>query len=162
MSEPSPDSSPAAGRRKRGAERDEEARAALQPLSEGERPKAVTVAAILAALLGTANLVAAIAGVEVNGETPGVGGVAFFVVAMYALAFFMWRGNYVAVVIFEALLAITIVIAGLSLAVASNLAAVLLCLVIVLPCGYLFWKLIRAMARLQMPRQPSDSLESDG
>jgi hypothetical protein len=38
--------------------------------------------------------------------------------------------------------------------VASNLAAVVLCVGILAVCGTLFWKLIRAMARLQMPQRP--------
>ena len=42
----------------RGREKDEAARAALKPLREGERPRAVTVAGVLALVLGLANLVA--------------------------------------------------------------------------------------------------------
>jgi aspartokinase-like uncharacterized kinase len=48
---------------------------------------------------------------------------------------------------------VTIIIAALSLAVASNLTAVALCLVIVVPGGWLFWKLVRVLARLQMPER---------
>ena len=44
----------------RSRRRDEEARAALVPLAPGERPLAVTVAAVVAAVLGVANLVALI------------------------------------------------------------------------------------------------------
>ena len=36
----------------RSRRRDEEARAALEPLAEGDRPGAVTVAAVVAAVLG--------------------------------------------------------------------------------------------------------------
>jgi hypothetical protein len=40
--------------------------------------------------------------------------------------------------------------------VASNVLAVVLCLAVIVPGGYLFWKLIRAMARIQMPtRRPT-------
>ena len=61
----------------------------------------------------------------------------------------------VAVLGFEALLGLSIVVAALSLVVASNAAAVVLCLGIVALAGPLFWKLIRAMARIQMPdRRP--------
>jgi hypothetical protein len=60
---------------------------------------------------------------------------------------------------FEALLGITVAIAALSLLVASNLAAVALCLVIIGLGGWLFWKLVRVMARLQAPeRRPRDAV----
>ena len=52
----------------RGRERDEAARAELEPLAPGERPRAVTIAAVLAALLGIANLALLAAGWEVEGE----------------------------------------------------------------------------------------------
>jgi hypothetical protein len=76
---------------------------------------------------------------------------------MLVAAYGMWRARYWAVMGFQALLAITIVIAGLSLTVASNAAAVALCAAIVGFGGWLFWKLIRAMARLQMPDRRSQT-----
>jgi hypothetical protein len=72
---------------------------------------------------------------------------------MLAAAWGMWNLKYWAVLGFQALLAVTIIIAALSLAVASNLAAVALCLAIVVPGSWLFWKLVRVLARLQMPER---------
>ena len=63
----------------------------------------------------------------------------------------MWKAKYWAVIGFQALLGITLVIAGLSLPLASNLLAVVLCLSVLVFGGWLFWKLVRALARLQMP-----------
>jgi peptidoglycan/LPS O-acetylase OafA/YrhL len=54
---------------------------------------------------------------------------------------------------FEALLAYQVIVAALSLAVASNWWAVALCVVVIVLGGWLFWKLIRAMARIQMPER---------
>ena len=79
-----------------------------------------------------------------------------FAVLMGGAALGMWLGVYWAVLLFQALLGITIVIAALSLLVASNVAAVALCAAIVGLGGWLFWKLIRAMARMQMPRRTAD------
>jgi hypothetical protein len=74
-----------------------------------------------------------------------------------AAAVGMWRCKYWAVLGFEALLGIAIVFAALSLMVASNLGAVLLCLAIIAAASPLFWFLIRAMARIQLPvRRPED------
>ena len=48
--------------------KNEAVRAALVPLEPGERPLAVTVAAIVAALLAVANVVLCLAGWEVDGR----------------------------------------------------------------------------------------------
>ena len=135
----------------RSEERNERIRQSLEPLAPGERPGAVTVAAILAAVLALANLGLALAGFEVRGEEQPLGGVAIFSALMFAAAAGMWRAKYWAVLGFQALLALTVMIAGLSLTVASNALAVLGSLAIVLLGGWLFWKLVRALARLQMP-----------
>ena len=141
----------------RGRERDEAARAALKPLAPGERPRAVAFAAILAALLGTANLVLLAAGYEVEGEQQPVAGVLIFAVLMAAAAVGMWQCRYWAVLGFEALLAVAILFSALSLMVASDLTAVLLCLLIIGVASPLFWFLIRAMARIQLPsRRPQE------
>ncbi len=143
--------------RLRGEARNEQIRQSLEPLAEGERPKAVTVGAIVAALLGLANLVLLAAGVEVNDRRPAPGGVLLFAALMALAAYGMWRARYWAVLGFQAILGITLVIAGASLLVASDLAAVALCLAILVFGGWLFWKLIRALARLQMPERRARS-----
>jgi hypothetical protein len=141
----------------RARERDAAARAALEPLAPGERPRAVTIAAILAALLGLANLVLLAAGWEVEGGSSSTTGAIVFAGLMFAAAFGMWRRLYWAVLGFEALLGIAIVYASLALLVASNLAAVVRCLAILAVAGPLFWFLIRAMARIQLPaRRPQE------
>jgi hypothetical protein len=141
----------------RGRERDAAARAALKPLAPGERPLAVTVGAVLAALLGTANVVLLAAGWEVEGSGQSAAGVLIFAGLMWIAAAGMWRCRYWAVLGFEVLLGIAIVYASMALLVASNLAAVLRCLGIVAIAAPLFWFLIRAMARIQLPsRQPRE------
>jgi hypothetical protein len=141
----------------RGRERDAAARAALKPLAPGERPLAVTLAAILAAALGLANVVLLVAGYEIENSGQSTAGALIFAVLMAAAAIGMWQCRYWAVLGFEALLGIAIIFAALSLMVASNLAAVLLCVAIVAIAGPLFWFLIRAMARIQMPsRRPQE------
>jgi hypothetical protein len=135
----------------RSRERTEAARASLQPLAPGERPRVVTVAAIVAALIAVTNLVLFLAGWEVRGQEPSTSGALIFCAVIATAAVGMWRMKYWAVLGFEMLLGIALVGTAISLLRASNLAAVALCFGIFAVCGPLFWFLIRAMARLQMP-----------
>jgi hypothetical protein len=141
----------------RGRAKDEEARAALEPLAEGERPTAVTVGAVAAALLSAANLVALVAAFDPheNNKTlaTAIGGVILGVVAWG-----MWRARYWAVLGLQTILALAILSAALALVTAGNAAAVGLTLAIMVPSCVLFWFLVKAMARMQMPeRHETDS-----
>jgi hypothetical protein len=137
----------------RSERRNAEVRARLKPLGAGERPGAVTAAAVLAIVLAIGNIVFLIVGVKVGGKQPAAGGVFVFSALMVAAAIGMWRARYWAVLGFEALLGVSILIAALSLTVASNWQAVALCLGTIAICGPLFYKLVRAMARIQMPQR---------
>jgi hypothetical protein len=136
----------------RSQRRDEEARAALTPLAPNERPLSVTIAVAVAILLALGNVLAYfVADVSVRGEESSAFGVVLLAAILAAAAWGMWNLRYWAVLGFQALLALTVLYAALSLIVASNLIAVALCLTIVALGGWLFWKLVRAMARIQMP-----------
>jgi hypothetical protein len=71
---------------------------------------------------------------------------------LFVCAFFMWRARYWAVLGFQALLTIQIIISAGALLVAPTWWAALVWLTLVVLGGWLFWKLIRALARLQMPQ----------
>ena len=135
--------------RKSAAERNAEARAALEPLRPGERPGPVTVAAVVSFVLATVNLGLLLSGWKSSGGTakPITGVV--FAVLLYAAAIGLWKVRYGVVLAFEAFLGVTIVFAALSMVVASNALGFLLPLAIILAGGALFWKLIRVMGRLQ-------------
>ncbi|MCD6727820.1 MAG: hypothetical protein LT070_11385 [Solirubrobacteraceae bacterium] len=141
--------------RPRAAERDAIARGQLTPLAPGERPAALVVAAGVSLALAVANLALLVAGVEVEGTDPGPGGVLLFVGLMLLMAWGMWTARYWAVLGFQALLATSAVIAALSLLVASNLAALALCLGVLGLGGWLFWKLVRVLGRMKVPRPGS-------
>jgi hypothetical protein len=139
----------------RGELRNEAVRAELEPLAPGERPRALTVAAVVAAALAIANLTLLFTGYEVRGQQPKAAGVIVFTGLMTAAAIGMWRKQYWAVLGFQALLGISVVIASLSLLVARNVQGALLSTVFALLAGTLFWFLIRAMARIQTPQRPT-------
>jgi hypothetical protein len=145
---------PRPSRKERTEAKNAAARARLVPLAEGERPTAVTVAAMVASLLALGNVIAYAAGLKVNGDRPLVATVAFQALLMGSLAWGMWRARYWAVLGMEAILAILIVILAVILLKASTVATALILLAVILPAGTLFWKLVKAMARLQMPEQP--------
>jgi uncharacterized membrane protein YqjE len=138
-----------------GAERDEIARAGLTPLQPGERPTPVVVATVIAVVLAVSNIGLFLAGVEVQGQKPNLFGVLLFGALMLMAAWGMWNLRYWALIGFQALLAVTLVIAGLSLMVAGNVLALVLCLAVLALGGWLFWKLSRVMGRVRVPR-PGD------
>jgi hypothetical protein len=129
-------------------------RAQLEPLDTGERPTAVTVGAVIATVLAIGNVVLYLAGVKVSGQKPTVQGIAGPTVIMAVCASGMWRAKYWAVLGMEALLGLVIIIFALLLATAENLQAVLVSVAVMGLSGWLFWKLIKAMARIQMPQRP--------
>jgi hypothetical protein len=141
----------------RGRERDERIRSELAPYAPGERPPAIKAAVALAAALAVSNLALFAAGWEIRGQEQAVTGVLVFCAIMVAAAVGMWQMRYWAVLGFQALLAIAVVFAAMSLMVASNATAILLCLAIVAVAGSLFWFLVRVMARIQLPaRRPEE------
>ncbi|HEY3019116.1 MAG TPA: hypothetical protein VGJ32_02945 [Solirubrobacteraceae bacterium] len=133
----------------RGRERDEAARAALKPLAPGERPVPVTVAAVVATVLAVGNLALFAAGVRVRGSSTV--GVLLLCLVLGVAAFGLWRVRYWAVLGFEALLALTIFYATASLVLASSLRLVAVAVPTIVLSGWLFWKLVGVMSRLQMP-----------
>lgn len=138
----------------RAAERDAAIRASLHPLAPGERPLALRLATLLAAVLCVANVALVAGGATIGGHREVVPGLLFAAI-MVGAAVGLWQRRYLAVLGFEALLACLLVWAALSLLVASNVAAAVLCVAVLAIAGPLFWFLIRVMARLQAGRQQS-------
>jgi hypothetical protein len=142
--------------RRRGAVRDaprgsasERARAGLRPLAEGERPLALRIAIVLAALLAVAVLVGALTVHDLSRRGGSLPGALFLAGILGMLAGGMYRGRYWAVLGFEALLTFQIIVTSLALVVASTLLAAGVCLLSVGLAGWMFWKLVRVMGRIQ-------------
>ena len=118
----------------------------------------IVVGAGLAALSGISQLILFLAGVKLksSGVHAAVGQTIVFAVLMLICAVGMWRMRYWAVLGFMALLAILLVFALGALIKASSVLGVALALVIVGGAGYLFFKLIRVLSRIQMPKYPGN------
>jgi hypothetical protein len=129
--------------------REEEARGALMPLAEGERPAPLLVAVVVAALLAIAVLAGVASSHDLRRHGGSIPGGVFLTLVLGGLALGMYRRRYWAVLGFEALLAFQVIVASLALVVASTLLAAAICLVSVGLGGWLFWKLVRVMGRIQ-------------
>ena len=138
----------------RSEERNAAVRATLTPLAPGEHPPALKAAIAVALLLALSNLVAFALGADVPGSGSRGGGLVFVAVMLLA-AWGMWRQRYWAVLGFATLMALITVAFTLLLLIASNVLAVVVCVAFALSAGWLFWKLIRVMARLQAPQRVS-------
>jgi len=136
----------------RGRARDDAIRATLEPLRRGERPAAVTVAALLAAGLALAEVVPLV--LDGFDDRSRLGRSVVTVCLLGVMAWGLWRARYWAVLGMQALLGLTIVVAAIALVTASNLSAVLLVVAIIALSGALFWSLVKALARIQMPERP--------
>ena len=145
---------PAQRRVSRSEARDAEVRAQLRPLAPDERPVALWVSIVVCALLGVGNLVAYAAGEEVQGRRPALFGIALLSGLLLAAAAGMYAKRYWAVLGFQAILGVTVILAALALMLSGNVAAVAVSLVIIGLGGWLFWKLVRILARIQMPAPP--------
>ena len=130
-----------------------EARAKLVPLAEGERPTAVTVAFWITIALLVVNAVLAFSGYKVHGKKPPISGEIVFLLLMGFMALGLGHARYWAVLGLQALLALGMLGAGLSLPLAADMGSALIAAAIFLACGTLFWFLVKAMARIQMPER---------
>jgi hypothetical protein len=136
----------------RSEARDALARAQLVPLAPGERPGALLAAILVASALALGNLIAYLAGATIGGKHPGPS-VLTFSVLVGLIAGGMALARYWAVVLFELLLTVVILLFSLFLVEARSLAGAALCVAVIAPGGWLFWKLIRVMGRIGAARE---------
>jgi anti-sigma factor RsiW len=128
---------------------DELTRSALTPLGEDERPPALRVAVTVAVALALAVLVSVLTVHDLSRHGGSLPGGLFLTGVLALLARGMWQRRYWAVLGFEALLAFQIIVTSLALVVAETLLAAGLCVLSIGLAGWLFWKLVRVMSRIQ-------------
>lgn len=139
------------------------AREALDPLEPDERPTVVTVAAVISALLVLGTIIAYVAGLEVGkfdqfgtktGEAkPNL----FYTVAsslvLGTMAWGLWKARYWAVLGFQTILILMIVVTILGLVQAQDVLRALALFGILALASILFYRMVKAMARIQMPER---------
>jgi hypothetical protein len=129
--------------------REQEARAALLPLGEDERPVALLIAVAVCILLALGVIAGAATVHDLSRHGGSLPGAALLAVVLALLAVGMYRRRYWAVLGFEALLAFQILVTSLALVVASTITVAALCVLAIATGGWLFWKLVRVMGRIQ-------------
>jgi hypothetical protein len=142
---------------RRYEERNEEARSKLEPLEEGERPGAVTAGAIVSAVLAiifTVSAGLAIAGVDAGGRDIKPLPIITFGIVLWAMTIGMWRARYWAVLGFQTVLLLVMLASAFGLVVVGSVLQAVGTTLLLAGSGTLFYFMIRAMARIQMPSSP--------
>lgn len=136
----------------RAEERNQEAREALEPLEEGERPLVVTIGAVISALIVLSIVIGYLAGTKVNGQKPPFVQVLAPSLLLGLMAYGMWRARYWAVLGFQLILVFLIFSAVYGLALqAATVGQILATLGLLAVTGTFFYFMVKAMARIQMP-----------
>jgi hypothetical protein len=148
---PAPEREPVPARPSRTEAKNAATRDALVPLAEGERPRAVTIGAIVALVLAVAEI--PLYFLWDGDERPAIAGVLFFSGLMLAMAWGMWKLKYWAVLGFQALLALCILIFSLLALRFQDALDLVIAIAVVVPASALFWFMVKALARIQMPER---------
>lgn len=124
-------------------------RAELTPLAPEERPTPLLVAVGVAVVVAVGVLVSVATVHDLSRHGGSLPGGIFLAGVLLALAHGMYRRRYWAVLGFEALLAFQAIVTSLALVVAETWLAALSCAASIGLAGWLFWKLVRVMGRIQ-------------
>lgn len=138
----------------RAEQRNREVREGLEPLVEGERPLVVSIGAVVAGLVALSIVAGYLAGVKVEGAKPHFAQVLAPALIMGLMSWGMWRARYWAVLGFQLLLVFLIFSAVFGLAVqASTVPEFAATLGLLAVAGTFFYFMVKAMARIQMPKR---------
>ena len=142
---------------RRSEERNVAARSKLKPLERGERPTAVTVAAIVSTILSlliTVQAGLAIANVDAGGADIRPAPLLIFGSVLWVMTVGLWRARYWGVLGFQTLLLLVLLASSVGLVQVSTVLQAVGTSALLIASGLLFYFMIRAMARIQMPKSP--------
>ncbi len=139
----------------RAEQRNQEAREALHPLYEGERPLVVTIGAafsgVIALIFWVSAVIATFSDATVNGRQPHPVQLALIAAVLTAMAVGMWKARYWAVLGFQMVLVIFLLAGVLGLVSATTVPQAIGTVLLVGVCLAFFIFMVKAMARIQMP-----------
>ena len=125
----------------------------LEPLGAGERPTPLLVAIGVCAVVAVVVLVGGLSIHNLSRHGGSLPGAIFLAAVLASVGVGMYQRRYFAVLAFEALLTFQIIVTSLALVIATSLLTAGLCLLVVGLAGWLFWKLVRVMGRIQAGEQ---------
>jgi hypothetical protein len=139
------------------------ARESLEPLEPDERPGIVTIAAVISAALALGTILAYAVGLEVKqindfgAETgqakPNVVQTGIFTAVLAVMAYGLWRARYWAVLGFQTILVLWIVLLTFALIQVTDLVRALVIVALLAGTSLIFYRMVKAMARIQMPQR---------
>jgi len=136
----------------RAEQRNRQVREGLTPLAAGERPRVVTIGAVVSSLIAASIVVGYLVGLTVDSDRPALGQVLAPTLLMGTMAWGMWRARYWAVLGFQLLLVLLIFSAVFGLAVqATTVAQFGATFGLLAVSGTFFYFMVKALARIQMP-----------
>ena len=141
-------------RRASAEERNAAVRAQIRPFEPGERPAAAAIAAILVAAVALTNVFLLFIGYEPREELRGSGGKlgqVLFGIAAAVLAVYVWKLKAWALLALQAIFAVSSLLLFASLLYAQSVAGAFVTVLALGVIGWLFWKLVRVLARAQAP-----------
>ncbi|MBA2763760.1 MAG: hypothetical protein H0U42_03640 [Thermoleophilaceae bacterium] len=112
----------------------------------------IYVASAVAVLLGLANL---ILGIAAGAGAPDLVPAIVLLALMGVSAYGTWNLRYWGVLTMQAVLGISIVFSALFLIAPQPLTTTLAFVALIGLFGWIFWKLVKIMARIQMPNRPT-------
>ena len=141
-------------RRQSSEEKDAAARAELKPFEPGERPPVAAFAATLVAGIALANLLLLAWGYQprYNWRNPTHEALQLgFGIGAVILSFFVWRLKAWALLLLEAVLGITMLFSFAGLVLSGSFLSALISVIVLAGSAVLFYRLIRVLARAQIP-----------
>src|SRR3954468_1152988 len=139
--------------RRSATEKDAAVRSALRPYGPGERPLTIKISIALCVFGFLALAIGSATGVLDVRQDQRFGLIASLVILAVAAAG-LWRMKYWAALGLQAILLLNILAGFLFLLRASSAKGFLIAFLMIVPAGFLGYKLIRTMARMQMPERP--------
>jgi hypothetical protein len=121
----------------------------LLPLEQDERPLPLLVAVGVCAVVAVVVLVGGLTIHDLTRHGGSLPGAIFLAAILSLLAVGMYRRRYLAVLAFQALLTFQVIVTSLALVIATSILTAVACLIVILLAGWLFWKLVRVMGRIQ-------------
>ena len=134
-------------------EKNRAAREKLEPLEPNERPTVVTISAVIAAVIAAGSPIAYAVVALLDASRPPLINVFWPAFLMGMASYGMWRARYWAVLGFDVVLVFLMIVAVGGLVEAKNVPAAFVFGALIAGAGTLFFFMVKAMARIQMPER---------